>query len=42
MEVIAAVEHAIVIAIWHMANSGAEYDDPGPDYYLAEIEDSNP
>jgi len=28
-----AVEHAILIAIWNMAHTGAEYDDPGPDYY---------
>jgi hypothetical protein len=30
---IVAVEHAILIAIWTMANTGAEYDDPGPDYF---------
>ena len=28
-----AVEHAILIAIWTMAHTGAEYDDPGADYY---------
>lgn len=32
MKAIVAVEHAILIAIWNMANTGAEYDDPGPDY----------
>jgi transposase len=30
---IVAVEHAILIAIWTMAHTGAEYDDPGADYY---------
>jgi transposase len=29
-----AVEHAILIAIWNMAHTGALYDDPGPDYYI--------
>ncbi len=33
MKAIVAVEHAILIAIWNMAHTGAEYDDPGPDYY---------
>ncbi|HET9778672.1 MAG TPA: hypothetical protein VFP81_05260 [Propionibacteriaceae bacterium] len=28
-----ALEHAILIAIWNMAHTGAEYDDPGTDYY---------
>jgi transposase len=28
-----AVEHAILTAIWNMAHTGAEYDDPGADYY---------
>jgi transposase len=28
-----AVEHAILIAIWNMAHTGAEYDDLGADYY---------
>ena len=28
-----AVEHAILIAIWNMAHTGALYDDPGADYY---------
>ena len=28
-----ALEHAILIAIWNMAHTGAEYDDPGADYY---------
>ncbi len=33
MKAIVAVEHAILIAIWHMATTGAFYDDPGGDYY---------
>jgi hypothetical protein len=33
MKAIVAVEHAILIAIWNMANTGAVYDDPGPDYF---------
>jgi transposase len=28
-----ALEHAILIAIWNMAHTGAEYNDPGADYY---------
>jgi transposase len=33
MKAIVAVEHAMLIAIWHMANTGVLYDDPGPDFY---------
>lgn len=33
MKAIVAVEHAILIALWHMATIGAEYDDPGADYF---------
>ena len=33
MKAIVAVEHAILIAIWNMAHTGAVYDDPGADYY---------
>lgn len=33
MKAIVAVEHAMLIAIWHMANTGVRYDDPGPDFY---------
>jgi transposase len=29
-----AVEHAILTAIWTMAHTGAEYDEPGTDYYI--------
>jgi transposase len=28
-----AVEHAILVAIWHIATTGAFYDDPGADFY---------
>ena len=28
-----AIEHAILTAIWHMAHTGALYDDPGADYF---------
>jgi transposase len=33
MKAIVAVEHAILIIIWTMGNTGAEYSDPGADYY---------
>jgi len=33
MKAIVAVEHAILIAIWNMGHTGAEYFDPGADYY---------
>ena len=29
-----AIEHTMLNAIWSMGNTGAYYDDPGPDYYL--------
>lgn len=29
-----AIEHALLNAIWSMGNTGAQYDDPGNDYYL--------
>jgi transposase len=28
-----AVQHAMLIAIWHMGTNGAFYDDPGADYF---------
>ncbi len=28
-----AVEHSILTTIWHMAHTGALYEDPGPHYY---------
>ncbi|MGH3500188.1 MAG: IS110 family transposase [Nocardioidaceae bacterium] len=30
---IVAIEHTILTVIWNMAQTGALYDDPGPDYY---------
>src|SRR5215212_1893316 len=33
MKAIVAVEYAILIAMWNMAHTGAEYDDLGADYY---------
>jgi len=29
-----AIEHTVLTTIWSMGNTGAEYDDPGPDYYI--------
>jgi transposase len=28
-----AIQHSMLIAIWHMATTGTLYDDPGADYY---------
>lgn len=33
VKAIVAVEHAMLIAIWNMAATGALYDDPGGDFY---------
>jgi len=33
MKALVAVEHAILTAIWNMTQTGAFYDDPGPDFY---------
>ena len=33
MKALAAIEHAMLIAIWNMATTGTLYDDPGPDFY---------
>lgn len=33
MRALVAVEHSILIAIWHMFNTGECYVDPGPDYH---------
>jgi len=33
LKAVVALEHAMLIAIWHMANTGALYDDPGADFY---------
>lgn len=33
MRALVAVEHAMLIAIWHMLTTGEVYQDPGPDYF---------
>ncbi len=33
MKAIVAVEHAMIIAAWHMLTNGEFYREPGPDYY---------
>jgi transposase len=33
VKAIVAVEHAMLIAIWHMLTNGTLYEDPGGDYY---------
>jgi transposase len=33
MKALVAVEHSILISIWHMLTTGEIYVDPGPDYY---------
>jgi transposase len=33
IKAVVALEHAILVAIWHMATTGMLYDDPGPDFY---------
>lgn len=33
MKALVAVEHSILISIWHMLTTGECYVDPGPDYY---------
>ena len=33
IKAIVAIEHAILIATWHMLTHGAVYEDPGGDYY---------
>jgi transposase len=33
MKAIVAIEHAILVTIWTMGHTGAEYDDLGADYY---------
>ena len=32
IKALVAMQHAMLVAIWNMANKGASYDDPGPDY----------
>jgi transposase len=33
MKALVAVEHSMMIAVWHMLTTGECYADPGPDYY---------
>ena len=33
MKAIVAIQHAMLIAIWHMGTTGTLYDDPGADYF---------
>ena len=33
MKALVAVEQAMLTAIWNMTQTGALYDDPGPDFY---------
>jgi hypothetical protein len=33
LKAVVAVEHAMLVAIWHMINDPAPYRDPGADYY---------
>jgi transposase len=33
LKAVVALEHAMLIAIWHMARDGTLYDDPGADFY---------
>ena len=33
IKAVVAIEHTMLVAIWHMAQTGALYDDPGPDFY---------
>lgn len=34
MRALVAVEHAMIVAAWHMLTSGGLYREPGKDYYL--------
>ena len=33
LKALVAIEHSMLVAIWHMLQDGATYDDPGSDYY---------
>lgn len=33
MKALVAVEHTIIVAVWHMLSKGEVYIDPGPDYF---------
>jgi transposase len=37
MRALVAVEHAMVIAAWHMLTSGEFYREPGPDYFTRRV-----
>ena len=34
IKAVVALEHAMLVAIWNMLQSGSTYADPGPDFYL--------
>ena len=34
LKAVVAIERTMLTTIWHMANTGALYDDPGPDFYI--------
>ena len=33
VKAVVAIEHTMLVAIWRMAQTGALYDNPGPDHY---------
>lgn len=33
MRALVAIEHTIIVAVWHMLSKGEAYVDPGPDYF---------
>jgi transposase len=33
LKAVVALEHAMLVAIWHMLNDGSLYSDPGDDFY---------
>ncbi len=35
IKALVAVEHAMLIAIWHMLTNGVAYADPGGDFYTS-------
>jgi transposase len=39
MRALVAIEHAMLVAIWHMLNDGSLYSDPGGDYYTRRTPD---
>jgi transposase len=34
LKAVVAIERTVLTTIWQMANTGALYDDPGPDFYI--------